>query len=212
MTDKMADKITDNITDKITDKTTDKGALVKTVIVIVIITFGIYIVINFSLSAKNEEKILFPGIIGDAILKNNETGISSVKDIILYDDFRGNITQGYKVNYSSSNGTIIIFVVQMQDYFAADKSLKDMVIRSGYNDSNKNVTLGKNATVIKLNVNNPEVFVIQKNNSKIWHYTYVKLDKVYWVGFSDPDVDYQGNMLIEIYRNVDSKDEDGSDI
>lgn len=208
MIDKMADKITDNIT----DKTTDKGALVKTVIVIVIITFGIYIAINFPLSAKDEEKRLFPGIIGDAILKNNETGISSIKDIILYDDFRGNITQGYKANYSSSNGTIIIFVVQMQDYFAADKSLKDMVIRSGYNDSNKNVTLGKNATVIKLNVNNPEVFVIQKNNSKIWHYTYVKLDKVYWVGFSDPDVDYQGNMLIEIYRKVDSKDEDGSDI
>ena len=193
------------------DKMTDKNTLIKTIVFIVIITFGIYVVINLSLSKNNEEKRLFPGIIGDAILKNNETGISAIKEIILYDDFRGNITQGYKANYSSRNGTIIIFVAQMQDDSVANKSLKDMTIRAGYNESNKNATLGKNTTIIKLPVNNPEVFAIKKDKNVKWHYTYTKLDKVYWVGFSKPDINYQASMLVEIYRRVD-KDKNESDI
>jgi hypothetical protein len=187
------------------DKMKYRGTLIKVIATIIIIILGIYVAINLPLSTKSEEKKLFPGIIGDAILKNNETGISSIKDVILYDDFRGDIIQGYKANYSGSNGTIIIFIAQMQNYSVTDKSLKDMVIRAGYNESDINATLGKNTTIIKLPVKNPEVFVIQKDENTTWHYVYVKLDKVYWVGFSKPDVDYQASMLVDIYRKVDNE-------
>lgn len=50
-----------------------------------------------------------------------------------------------------------------------------------------------------------EIYVIQKDENTTWHYVYLKLDKVYWVGFSKPDIDYQVNMLAEIYRNIDNE-------
>lgn len=200
MLDKMKDKIKDNMK--------GNGTLIKVIVTIIIIILGIYVTINLPLSAKGEEKRLFPGIVGDAILKNNETGISSIKDIVSYDGFRGDIVQGYKANYSSRNGTVIIFIAQMQNYSVTAKYLKDMIIRAGYNESDTNVTLGKNTTIIKLQANDPvdpEVYVMQKDENTTWHYVYLKLDKIYWIGFSKPDIDYQTSMLAEIYSKVDNE-------
>lgn len=180
-----------------------KNMLINTAIVIsTIAVIVIFTNVEINLS-KNEEKELFPGIIGDSILKNNDTGIYSVRNITVYDDFRGNIVQGYKATYSSSNGTMIIFIAQMSDNITADISLRDMIARTGYNDSASFNETGVDWTVIKLKVENPEVFVIRKDNRSMWHYTFSKLDKVYWIGFSNEDIDYQLDMLVEVYRDID---------
>lgn len=188
-----------------------KNLLITLVIgMVIVIIVSMNIAVNFSQNTK--EKRLFPDIIGDSVLRKNDTGIYYIKSIISYDNFKGNIIQGYKANYSGINGTAIIFVAQMQDNATADKSIKEMIILNGYNESNANATIDENATVIKIPVNNPEVFVIQKNNDTMWHYTYAKLDKVYWIGFSDSDISYQTNMLMEIYRKVDNEDESNTNI
>lgn len=177
--------------------------VVYAVIIVMIVT--IMTNISVDLFPKKNEKTMFPGILGDSILKNNDTGIYFIKSMTLYDDFRGNIVQGYKANYSGVNGTIVIFIAQMLDNVSANRSLKDMVTRLGYNQSSDNLNLTYNS-VIKLPVENPEVFVIQKNETR-YHYTFSKEDKIYWVGFSNIDVQYQVDMLIEIYKNVDKKDD-----
>lgn len=174
--------------------------MIVVVVAVMVVGFGLNILNNIS---HTEEKRLFPGIIGDSILKNNETGIYFIKNMILYDDFRGPIVQGYKANYSSINGTIIIFIAQMTDNITANRSLKDMVTRIGYNDSISFNNTDTNWAVLKLQVQNPEVYVINKDNRSIPHYTFSKLDKVYWIGFSNEDIDYQLDMLVEIFRMVD---------
>lgn len=189
-------------------KMIDKGVLAK-VIIMTIIVFGIYVAIDISSTVKSGDERLFPGILGDAILRSNETGKDVVTNITLYDNFRGNIIQGYKANYSGSNGTMIIFIAQMSDNISANRSFKNMITRIGYNESVRpNQSFGNNTTIIKLPVDNPEVFVIQKNKNATWHYTFTKSDKVYWIGFSDPDIEYQARMLIEVYRDVDEKKDD----
>lgn len=178
----------------------------RLIYIIVVMLVIIYVATNIDFSSKKEEKRMFPGILGDSILKNNETGIDSIKSIILYDNFRGNVIQGYKANYSGRNGTMIIFMAQMLDNVSVNRSLKDMVVRAGYNQSSNNLNLTYNS-VIKLPVENPEVFVIQKNTTQ-YHYTFYKEDKIYWVGFNNLDVQYQIDMLIEIYKSVDKKLDD----
>lgn len=179
------------------------GTLIKMIVLAMIISIVIYTVIDNPYSTVGEER-LFPGIIGDMILKNNETGKYVVESITSYDNFKGYVIQGYKANYSGSNGTMIIFIAQMVDNASASRSLKEMVIRAGYNQSaDSNQTIGDNITVIKLPVDNPEVFVMKKNKNVTWHYTFSKLDNVYWVGFNGSDIQYQIEMLIEVYRNVD---------
>jgi hypothetical protein len=155
---------------------------------------------------------MFPGVIGDAVLRNNETGEQIIKNMTSYDDFHGNVVQGFKATYSGENGTVVIFVAQMSDNVSADRSFKDMIIRNGYNYSiRSNESIFGNITVIKLPVINPEIFAIQKNKNDTFHYTFTKLDKVYWIGFSKWDMeyqtnmDYQASMLMEIYINVDKK-------
>lgn len=175
---------------------------------ILVISIGMYEITNFQPFTNNKEKKIFPGIIGDTILKDNETGFDSVKNMTLYDDFKGNMTKGYRATYSGNNGTMIVFIAQMPDNMSAYNSLEDMAVRLGYNkdESNNSSPTNPNATIIKLPIKNPDVFVIQKNNSRMWHYTFSKLDKVYWIGFSNPDMQYQSNMLIEVYRNVDAQE------
>jgi len=163
----------------------------------------------FSTPVIEEEKI-FPEIIGDMLLKENQTGKIFVRNIVLYDDFRGDIVQGYRAKYSGSNRTMIIFLVQVRDNITAKKSLKDMVVRAGFNESRYNESeiprLDKNTTVVKLPVRNPEVFAVQKSWNQTLHYIFSKKDKVYWVGFSDDrDIEYQFGMLVEVFRNVDKK-------
>lgn len=177
-------------------------AMVVSIIAIIVIFATVKI--DFS---KSEEKVLFPGIVGDSILKNNEIGIYFIRNITLYDDFRGDILQGYKATYSGGNGTMIIFIAQMKDNIMANRSLKDMVKRIGYNESisidDSFNNTDNNWTILKLRVDNPEVFIVHKDKRLMWHYTFSKLDKVYWVGFSSEDVDYQLDMLVEVYRLVD---------
>ena len=177
-----------------------KSILIKIIVVIIIFGFGINIIINLPSNAK--EKRLFPGILGDAVLKNNEIGKQVIINMTSYDDFRGNIIQGYRATYSGINGTTIVFVAQMQDNISANISFKDMVVRNGYSE---NVEHDQNdSTIIKLPVENPEVFAMRKNDNMTWHYTFTKLDKVYWIGFSGKNIEYQAGMLIEAYRTIDN--------
>ena len=172
--------------------------IAATVAIIVIVTS-----VNIDFFSQNEDKEeIFPGILGDMVLNSNDTGIDAIRNIVAYDDFRGNIIQGYKANYTGSNGTMIIFIAQTRDNESAIQSIRDMVVRSGYNDS-ANIT--DNDTVMKLPVENPEVFLIQKSDKVPWHYVFAKLNKVYWIGFSNQDIEYQMMMLIEIYRGVAEK-------
>lgn len=190
-------------------------------IVIIVIIVGIVTNISINFFPKKEERAMFPGILGDTILLSNETGIDSIRSIVSYDDFRGNIIQGYKANYTGRNGTMIIFMAQMPSNESAYRSLKEMVARIGYNqslynesrnDTNKNVTddnvTGDNVTIVRLPIDNPELFLIQKDKNKIWHYTFSKQDKVYWIGFNNLDVQYHIDMMLEVYRNVDKKLDD----
>lgn len=180
--------------------------IVIMVSIIIIVVISSTIKIDFT---KGEEKRLFPGIIGDTVLKSNETGISFIRNITLYDNFVENIMQGYKATYYGKNGTMVIFAARVKDNITANKSVKDMVIRMGWNESmsfkdNGNKTSNStNWTILKLRVDNPEVFVIRRNNRSIWHYVLSKSDKVYWVGFDNIDIDYQLDMLVEMYRTVD---------
>ena len=97
-----------------------KNTLVKVAIIVVVIGFGINVVINLPSSTK--EKILFPGILGDTILKNNDTGKQIIENMTSYDGFGGNVIQGYKATYSGRNGTVIIFLAQMPDNTSANIS------------------------------------------------------------------------------------------
>jgi len=179
------------------------------IIIAAVVIAGIFFNMKMDfLSSRGEVIRIFPGIIGDMLLKNNETGINFIRSITLHDDFRGNITQGYKATYSGSNGTMIIFMAQMQDNVTANISLKDMVIRAGFNESVYNESeipiIGRNISIAKLPVKDPEVFAIKKNINATLHYVFFKKDKVYWVGFSnDQDIEYQLGMLVEIYRRID---------
>ncbi len=177
--------------------------VIKVVIMVIIIGFVVNIVIN--LPSSNEKIDIFPGILGDMTLKNNETGKRAIANMTSYDDFQGNIVQGYKASYSGINGTMIIYIAQMPDNMSANISFKDMIVRNGYNYSiGANESVLNNTAVAKLPVVNPEVFAIQKNNDT-HHFTFTKLDKVYWIGLSELDIEYQVNMLIEVYINVDKK-------
>lgn len=180
-------------------------SLIKTIVIIVVIVFVAYAVINIQLPVKKDsnKELSFPGILGDSILKNSETGKDTIRNITLYDNFTGDVIQGYKAEYSNpgNNKTIVIFIAQMKDNITANNSLKSMVIRDGYDSVYSNES--DNITVVKLPVQNPEVFAIRKNKNAMWHYTFYKSDKVYWVGFNNTDVQYQVDMLEEIYRNVD---------
>ena len=183
----------------------------KLIFIVVLVIFAGFGIGMVNISNKDEVRVLFPEIIGDAILDSNETGIYFVRSIVLYDDFRGDVVQGYKATYSGGNGTMIIFMAKMRDNESAYDSLKDMVIRDGYNQIGFNETIGDNNfnitlpidNVTRLPVKNPEVYMIQKNKNSTWHYTFTKLDKVYWIGFNNSDIQYQIDMLIATYRNVD---------
>jgi hypothetical protein len=179
-----------------------RNNLIQIVIMVIILGFIVNMVTNIPSSA--EEKDMFPGILGDMILKNNETGKQAIGGIISYDDFQGYIVQGYRVNYSGVNGTMTVFIAQMSDNMMANKSLNEMVIRDGY-DQSINFNQSDNVNVVKLGVENPEVFAIRKNESIQWHYVFCKLDKVYWIGFSSRNVEYQGDMLMEAYINIDKE-------
>jgi hypothetical protein len=188
-------------------KMIDKG-LIKTTIIIVVMVFAAYAVINIPMPVKNNdnEELSFPGILGDSILKSSETGKDTIRNITVYDNFTGDVIQGYKAAYLnlSNNKTIVIFISQMKDNITANNSLKSMVIRDGYDSSNSNES-NYNITIVKLPVQNPEVFAIRKNKNTMWHYTFYKSNKVYWVGFNNTDMQYQVDMLEEIYRNVDKE-------
>lgn len=180
-----------------------------TYIAAVILIVGIITNVNIDLFSKNEykEDKIFPGIIGDMVLKSNDSGIDTIKNMVTYDDFRGDIIQGYKANYTGSNGTTVIYVAQMKDEESAIQSTKDMIVRYGYNENdskytNESANITDNVTVVKLPVENPEVFVMQKNIRVPWHYVFADSNKVYWIGFSGQDTEYQMEILIEIYRNV----------
>ena len=175
-------------------------------IAIVVIVIGLAISIVTNQPSSNVKIDMFPGVLGDAVLRSNDTGKQVIANMVSYDNFHGNVVQGYRANYSGINGTVIIFVAQMADNMSADRSFKDMIIRDGYNYSiGTNRSVLDNTTVVKLPVTNPEVFAIQMNRKDTFHYTFTKLDKVYWIGFSKWDVDYQASMLMEIYINVDKK-------
>lgn len=194
------------------------------IIYIVLIIIAIYVITNISinLSPKKEDRKIFPGILGDTILKSNETGISSIMDMVSYDDFQGDIISGYKANYTNNNGTMIIFIAHMSSNESAYRSLKDMALRIGYNESLYNeslynesldnesitdnstisITVDDNTTIIRLPVKNPELFLIKRDKNKIWHYAFSREDKVYWVGFNNLDMQYHIDMMIEVYKNV----------
>lgn len=201
----------------------------RLIYIIVVIVVVIYLATNIDFSTK-KEKEMFPGILGDAILKSNETGINSVMKVVSYDGFQGDIISGYNANYTSSNGTMIIFIAKMSNNESAYRSLKDMVIRMGYNESSYNDSLlynesrynqsissnntnksaiDENVSVVRLPIKNPELFLIQKEKNKIWHYVFSKEDKVYWIGFNNLDIQYHLDMMIEVYKNVDRKDDGG---
>lgn len=181
-------------------------AMIMAIITIVVIVLNV----NIDLFSKNENKEeIFPGILGDTTIKSNEIGIDFIKSIITYDDFRGDIIQGYKANYNGTNGSVIIFMAEMKNNETAIQSVKEMILRNGYNASN-NITdndtvLDENITVLKLPVENPELYLMQKSQKVPWHYVFAKNNKVYWIGFSSRDVDYQMLMLITIYQNVAEK-------
>lgn len=188
-----------------------RNKLIVAVILVVIASIGISMV-NIPLPTKEDEKRIFPGIIGDMILKNSDIGIYFVRNITLYDDFRGNITQGYMATYSNLNGTMIIFLAQAQDNITANRSLKDMVIRAGFNESTYNESavprINNTITITKLPAKNPEAFAMQKDWNQTLHYVFSKKDKVYWIGFSPSpnlDIPYQMGMIVEVYKNVDKK-------
>jgi len=233
----------------------------RLIYIIVAMLVVMYVAITIDFSSK-KEKEMFPVIIGDAILKSNETGINSVMKIVSYDGFQGDIINGYNANYTSSNGTMIIFMAKMSSNESAYRSLKDMVIRMGYNESSYNDSLlyndsrynqsissnnsllyndsrynqsissnnsllynesrynqsissnntnksaiDENVSVVRLPIKNPELFLIQKEKNKIWHYAFSKEDKVYWIGFNNLDIQYHLDMMIEVYKNVDRKDD-----
>lgn len=177
---------------------------------IIIVDVVLSVKIDFS-SKPLAEKNMFPWIIGDMILRDNQTGKIFVRDIVSYDDFRGNMTQGYRANYSGSNGTMVIFIAQMQDNITANRSLGDMVVRAGFNYSTYNESevprIDMNTTVAKLPAKNPEVFAMQNDWNQTLHYVFSKKDKVYWIGFNskEEDIPYQLGMLVEIYRTVDKQ-------
>lgn len=180
-----------------------KDALIKAAIAVAILGFVINVIINLPSYTKIEEKRFFPQVVGDMVLRSNETGVQIIRNITSYDDFRGDIIQGFQANYSGFNGTMIVFIAQMRDNSSATASLKDMVIRAGYNETS---VQNENASVIKVpSIKNPEIFVMLK---KVIHYTYAKSDKVYWIAFSKQnpslkEVSYQLDMLKEIYLKVD---------
>lgn len=180
-----------------------RNILIQLAIMVIIIGFIVNVVNN--LPSSTEEKVLFPGILGNTVLKNNETGKQIIENMTSYDGFRGDIVQGYKATYLGDNGTVVIFLAQMPDNTTANVSFKDMVIRAGYHGdietSNESM---RNKTIIRLPVENPEVFAMRKDKTMAWHYTFTKEDKVYWIGFSSMNVDYQADMLIEIYRSIDT--------
>ncbi len=186
-------------------------SLIKTTIVIVVIVFASYAVINFQLPVKNDTntELSFPGILGDSLLKSSEKGEDTIRDITLYDNFTGDVMQGYKAAYSNpgNNKTMVIFIAQMKDNITANNSLKSMVIKDGYDSAYSNESTD-NITVVKLPVQNPEVFAIRRNKNMMWHYTFYKSDKVYWIGFNNTDVQYQVDMLEEVYKNVDKTRDD----
>lgn len=185
-----------------------RNTLINVVIMVIVIGFAVNIVNN--LPSSTEKIDMFPGVLGDMTLKNNETGKQSIMNMISYDNFHGNVVQGYKANYSGTNGTMIIFMAQMLDNASADRSFKDMIIRNGYNYSaGDNESVWNNITVIKSPMKNPELFALQKGNDT-FHYTFAKLDKVYWIGFSKWDLEYQGSVLMEVYVNVDKKSNFGT--
>lgn len=188
----------------------NRSIYIAIAIVAAIIIAGVMLSVKIDFSSKSsEEKRIFPGIIGDMILRDNQTGKIFIRNMLLYDDFRGNITQGYRSNYSSSNGTMVIFIAQMRDNITANRSLRDMVIRAGFNESAYNESevprIDRNITVAKLPAKNPEVFAMQKDINSTLHYVFSKKDKVYWVGFNskEEDIPYQLGALVEIYRTVD---------
>lgn len=177
--------------------------IVKIFIVILIIVYIAYVLINLPKTGENK-KALFPGIIGDSILRDNESGIIFIKGIVAYDNFSGNILQGYRANYSGVNGSMIIFVAQMLDNISAEKSFTNMIVKNGYDgDEKRYLNVTENTTIVKLPVKFPEVFAIRMNGTMPWHYTFAKLNKVYWIGFYSQDIQYHANMLEEVYRTVD---------
>lgn len=188
-------------------------SLIKTTAIMVVIVFAAYAIINIQLPVKNDtdKELSFPGILGDSLLKSSEVGKDTIRNITLYDNFTGNVIQGYKAAYSNpgDNNTMVIFIAQMKDNITANNSLKSMIIRDGYESAYSNES-NDNITIVKLPVQNPEVFAIRKNKNTMWHYTFYKSDKVYWIGFNNTDVQYQVDMLEEVYRNVDkTKDDSG---
>jgi len=52
---------------------------IKAAIIVAIVGFGIYIIVD--LPSSIEEKNMFPGILGDMILENNETGKRVIKNM-----------------------------------------------------------------------------------------------------------------------------------
>ena len=185
-----------------------------TLTILVVVGVGIKVVL---IDIPLYEEKMFPDMIGDMILKNNYTGVYFVRNITIYDNFKGDIIQGYKAVYSNNNGTMIIFLAQVQDNITANKSLKDMVVTAGFNESTYNESevpiIYVNNTIVKLPVKNPEVFAMQKSWNQTLHYIFYKKDKVYWIGFNDDnDTEYQVGMLVEIYKNVDKKKGDFGNI
>jgi hypothetical protein len=175
---------------------------------ILIVAYIAYTIYSFYaiIHANTEIKPMFPEILGDTVLRSNATGISTTDGIREYDNFRGDVVQGYEANYSGINETMIIFIAQMKDNESANGSLMDMVKRDGYNESiSFNQSILSNTPVVKLPVQNPQIFLMQKSQKIPWHYAYAKKDKVYWIGFSKPGPQYQISMLYEVYRGVDSE-------
>lgn len=184
-----------------------RNILVIAIILTIATIVAIGVTVNIS-SIKKDEKVLFPGIVGDMALQGTGVGIHFIRNITVYDDFRGDIVQGYKATYFGENMTMIIFLVQMQDNISANRSLKDMAIRAGFNESTYNESeipiINKNNTIVRLPVKNPTVFAVQRDMNETLHYVFSKKDKVYWIGFSnDQDLPYQLGMLVEVYKSVD---------
>lgn len=181
-----------------------RNTLIQVAMMVIVIGFIAYTVNN--VPSADGKRDLFPGILGNAVLKKNESGKQTIANITSYDGFSGNVVQGYKATYSGENGTVIVFVAQMSDNVSANTSFNDMIAQTGYNRSlGSNQSIRNNATVIRLPVENPEIFALQKNANETFHYTFTKLNKVYWIGFSKYDMDYEASMLLEIYINVDKQ-------
>ncbi|MCE8428912.1 MAG: hypothetical protein J5U19_11040 [Candidatus Methanoperedens sp.] len=178
-----------------------KDKLINAAIIgIIVVLIFMIVIINLPSTQNVKEEGLFPQIVGNMLLKSNETGIASIKNITSYDDFRGNIVDGYAAQYSGINGTMVIFIARMPDNYSALGSLKDMVINAGYNES---TIPDENTTVIKIpGVTNPEIFLIQKSKNVAWHYTFTTSNKVYWISFDKPDLQYQMEMLREVFLKI----------